>query len=73
MLRHTSTTDAPWHDVPADKKWFTRLVVARTIVDALEKLNPQFPKVEGAVLEELKKAKEALQSERGSNSKKNHR
>src|SRR5690606_27266237 len=43
MIRHTATPEAPWHVVPADKKWFTRLVVARTIVDKLEKLNPQFP------------------------------
>jgi PPK2 family polyphosphate:nucleotide phosphotransferase len=72
-IRHTSTPEAPWHVVPADKKWFTRLIVARTIVDALEKLNPQFPKVEGAALAELQKAKEALLAEGPIKQKKNHR
>jgi PPK2 family polyphosphate:nucleotide phosphotransferase len=64
MIRNTSSVNAPWHVVPADKKWFTRLVVARTIVDKLEKLDPQFPKVEGAALEELAKAREALLAEK---------
>lgn len=69
MIRHTSTADAPWHVVPADSKWFTRLVVARTIVEKLEKLNPQFPKVDDAVLAELKKARQALLSEPGAKAK----
>jgi PPK2 family polyphosphate:nucleotide phosphotransferase len=64
MIRNTSSADAPWHVVPADKKWFTRLVVARTIVDKLGKLDPQFPKVAGAALEELAKAREALLAEK---------
>jgi PPK2 family polyphosphate:nucleotide phosphotransferase len=64
MIRSTSSPDAPWHVVPADKKWFTRLVVARTIVNKLEELNPQFPKVDGAALEELAKAREALLAEK---------
>jgi PPK2 family polyphosphate:nucleotide phosphotransferase len=68
-IRNTSTPDAPWHVVPADKKWFTRLVVARTIVDALEKLNPQFPKLADEKLAELKKAREALLGEPGGKSK----
>jgi PPK2 family polyphosphate:nucleotide phosphotransferase len=64
MIRNTSSPDAPWHVVPADKKWFTRIVVARTIVNRLVELNPQFPKVEGAALEELAKAREALLAEK---------
>jgi len=71
MIRRTSTADAPWHVVPADNKWFTRLVVARTIVDKLEKLNPQFPKVDGAVLDELKKVRQALLSEPSAKAKAN--
>jgi len=63
MIRNTSSADAPWHVVPADHKWFTRLVVARTLVDKLEKLNPQFRKIEGAALEELAKARAALLAE----------
>jgi PPK2 family polyphosphate:nucleotide phosphotransferase len=64
MIRNTATGDAPWHVVPADNKWFTRLVVARTIVERLKGLNPQFPKVEGAALEALMRAKEALEGEK---------
>ena len=63
MIRSTSSADAPWHVVPADHKWFTRLVIARTLVDKLTQLNPQFPKVEGASLEELAKARAALLAE----------
>jgi PPK2 family polyphosphate:nucleotide phosphotransferase len=62
-IRHTSTKDAPWFVVPANKKWFSRLVVAAAMIDALERLDLQFPKVEGAALEELKKAREALTAE----------
>jgi PPK2 family polyphosphate:nucleotide phosphotransferase len=64
MIRNTATGDAPWHVVPAGNKWFTRLVVARTIVGRLERLNPQFPKVEGAALEALMQAKVALEREK---------
>ncbi len=63
MIRHTSRDAAPWFVVPADNKWFTRLVVARAIVDALEELDLSFPKVSGAALEELKKARAALTQE----------
>ena len=69
MIRNTSAVDAPWHVVPANSKWFTRLVVARAVVDRLENLNPQFPKVEGTALEELKKAREMLLSEPGAKAK----
>jgi PPK2 family polyphosphate:nucleotide phosphotransferase len=65
-IRATATPHAPWYVVPADKKWFTRLVVARAIVDTLEKLNPQFPKVNGAALDELMKVREALLAEKKS-------
>jgi PPK2 family polyphosphate:nucleotide phosphotransferase len=65
-IRATATPHAPWYVVPADKKWFTRLVVARAIVDTLEKLNPQFPKVDGAALDELMKVREALLAEKKS-------
>jgi PPK2 family polyphosphate:nucleotide phosphotransferase len=63
-IRATATPHAPWYVVPADKKWFARLVVARAIVETLERLNPQFPKVEGAALDELMKAREALLAEK---------
>jgi PPK2 family polyphosphate:nucleotide phosphotransferase len=63
-IRATATPHAPWYVVPADKKWFARLVVARAIVETLERLNPQFPKVEGAALDELMNAREALLAEK---------
>ncbi len=63
MIRATSRPQAPWHVVPADHKWFGRLVVAGAIVDALEQLDLTFPKIEGAALEELEKVRSALEAE----------
>jgi PPK2 family polyphosphate:nucleotide phosphotransferase len=64
MIRHTATPQAPWYVVPADNKWFARLVVARALVHALEGLDLAFPKVEGKALRELQKAKKALLAEK---------
>jgi PPK2 family polyphosphate:nucleotide phosphotransferase len=64
MIRNTSTPDAPWFVVPADHKWFTRMVVAGAIVQELRALNLDYPKVEGKALEELRKAKKALKAEK---------
>ena len=63
MIRHTSTAAAPWHVVPADHKWFARVVIGSTIVSALDKLDLQFPKVDAASLQEFKKVREALENE----------
>jgi PPK2 family polyphosphate:nucleotide phosphotransferase len=63
MIRHTATKDAPWHVVPADNKWFTRLVVASAIIETLESLDLHFPKVGKDKLKELAAAKQALMSE----------
>jgi PPK2 family polyphosphate:nucleotide phosphotransferase len=65
MIRATSRLEAPWYVVPADNKWFTRLVVAAALVEALDRLELEYPKVTGKALRELKKAGRALQSERG--------
>jgi PPK2 family polyphosphate:nucleotide phosphotransferase len=46
VLNHCSTAHAPWHLVPADKKWARNIAVAEAVVAALEKMNPQFPKVD---------------------------
>ena len=62
-IRHTSRPEAPWHVVPADNKRFARLVIAESIVEAMEKLDLQFPKVEDAALKELKKVRRALLAE----------
>jgi PPK2 family polyphosphate:nucleotide phosphotransferase len=45
MIRHTANDYAPWYVVPADNKWFTRLVVAQAVVDALKAMNLKYPKV----------------------------
>jgi len=45
MLSNTSTEWAPWHVIPADRKWFARLAAAAVIADTLIEINPRFPKV----------------------------
>ncbi|MBI3705364.1 MAG: polyphosphate kinase 2 family protein [Rhizobiales bacterium] len=64
MIRQTSTPEAPWFVVPADRKWFTRLAVAGALVRELEALDLEFPKVKGKALNELKKVERALKEER---------
>lgn len=60
MISNTATKEAPWYEVPADNKWFTRLAVAAGIVDALASLNLEYPKVDDKKLAELTAAKETL-------------
>jgi PPK2 family polyphosphate:nucleotide phosphotransferase len=62
MIQATSTKDAPWYVVPADNKWFSRLVISTVIVDTLESLDLSYPKVDEAKLKELKAAKKILES-----------
>jgi PPK2 family polyphosphate:nucleotide phosphotransferase len=64
MIRETSRPEAPWFVVPADNKWFTRLVVAQAVCDAMEKLDIDFPKIEGIALKELKAVRDALKAEK---------
>lgn len=59
-IRATATNDAPWYVVPADNKWFTRVVVAAAVIDALAKLDLHYPKVNAAKKKELAAAKAAL-------------
>jgi len=56
----TATEDSPWYVVPADNKWFTRVVVAAAVIDALASLDLHYPKVDAAKKEELAAAREAL-------------
>jgi PPK2 family polyphosphate:nucleotide phosphotransferase len=63
MIRHTSTQVAPWHVVPADHKWFARVVISSTIVTALDKLDLHYPKVNAATLQEFRKVRAALEDE----------
>ena len=53
LIRATATPHAPWYVVPADKKWFSRIVVAAAVHDALEKLHVAYPKVDQAKKKEL--------------------
>jgi PPK2 family polyphosphate:nucleotide phosphotransferase len=60
MVRQTATKDAPWFVVPADNKWFTRVVVAAAVIDALASLNLSYPEVGKEKLKELVAVKQAL-------------
>ena len=63
MIRNTSSPQAPWYVVPADHKWFTRLVVADAVIDALEDLQLHFPEVDEEKRKELEAARAALADE----------
>jgi PPK2 family polyphosphate:nucleotide phosphotransferase len=63
-IRATATAHAPWFVVPADNKWFTRLVVATAIVDAIERLDLSYPEVDDAKLKALAAARKALAAEK---------
>jgi PPK2 family polyphosphate:nucleotide phosphotransferase len=63
IVRHTSTEVAPWHVVPADHKWFARVVIGSAIVGALDRLDLQFPKVDKAERSEFKQVRQALLDE----------
>jgi PPK2 family polyphosphate:nucleotide phosphotransferase len=60
-IRHTATKHAPWYVVPADNKWFAHLVVAAAIVETLEGLALEWPKVDAAKRKELKAARKELE------------
>jgi len=60
MIRHTATEDAPWYVVPADNKWFTRVVVAAAVVSTLGSLDLAYPKVGPEKLKALAAARRAL-------------
>jgi PPK2 family polyphosphate:nucleotide phosphotransferase len=64
-IRATSRPEAPWYVLPADNKWFTRLVAAAALVDALDRLKLDYPKPMGAALKELEQAGKALKAEKG--------
>jgi PPK2 family polyphosphate:nucleotide phosphotransferase len=61
MIRQTATPYAPWVVVPGNKKWFARLVVAATIIDALDELDLKFPTVDGAKRRELEEGRRLLE------------
>ena len=64
VIRHTSTDYAPWHVVPADHKHVAWLVVSAAIIEALDALKLQYPKVTGKALKDQKKAERKLRAEK---------
>ncbi len=62
-IAETSTKNAPWYVIPADKKWYARLVVAQVIADTFEGLNLEFPTLEDDKLQQLEEIKKQLMSE----------
>ncbi|WP_443939087.1 polyphosphate kinase 2 family protein [Pedobacter sp. MW01-1-1] len=63
-INETSTTDAPWHIIPADKKWFTRLAISEIIVAKLKELKLEFPVLSADEQSKLQKTKELLLAEK---------
>jgi PPK2 family polyphosphate:nucleotide phosphotransferase len=63
-VRQTATEQAPWFVVPADHKWFARLVVASVIIDALERLDPTFPTINSSDRKAMKAARKELVGDR---------
>ena len=60
MIRETSCEQAPWYVVPADNKWYTRMVVAAAVIDALAELGLEYPKVDKDKMKELAATRAAL-------------
>jgi PPK2 family polyphosphate:nucleotide phosphotransferase len=63
MIRNTASEHAPWVVVPADNKWFSRLLVVATVVDALSEMKLEYPKISEGQLAELKAARKQLEKE----------
>ena len=66
MIRNTASPHAPWYVVPADNKWFTRLVVAAALIDTLADLDLAFPPLDAAKRRELAEARKILEGRKGS-------
>lgn len=62
-INNTSTKHAPWHVIPSDKKWFSRFLISEVIADALEHINPQYPKLPEEKEEILKECRKQPMSE----------
>jgi PPK2 family polyphosphate:nucleotide phosphotransferase len=63
MIRHTASEHAPWYVIPADNKWFTRLVVSQAVNEALKGMNLKYPKVSGTEKAALAQARQQLENE----------
>jgi len=64
MIRHTAAPFAPWYVVPADNKWFTRVVVAAAVIETMSALDLDYPVVTPAMKKDLTEARKALLSEK---------
>jgi PPK2 family polyphosphate:nucleotide phosphotransferase len=73
IVRHTSTAAAPWYVVPADHKWFARLVIGSVIVSTLETLDLRFPSADAASLQEFKQVRKALEGEGNGKTRKSNK
>ena len=60
MIRNTATKQSPWYVVPADNKWFTRVIVASAVIDTLANLKLSYPRVDKEKLAEIARAREVL-------------
>jgi PPK2 family polyphosphate:nucleotide phosphotransferase len=63
LIRQTATEESPWYVVPADNKWYTRVIVAAAIIDALGSLDLKYPEVGEKQLKDLAEAKKVLEAE----------
>jgi PPK2 family polyphosphate:nucleotide phosphotransferase len=64
-IRNTATKHAPWYVVPADHKWFTRLVVAAAVIDALQDLDLEYPVIDASKQHELEAVRHTLEGQNG--------
>lgn len=64
MIQNTATDYAPWYVVPADNKWFTRIVVAAAVIDTLDSLDLHYPEVDEAKRKELLVVKKTLTAQK---------
>jgi PPK2 family polyphosphate:nucleotide phosphotransferase len=64
MIQHTATPDAPWHVIPADNKWFSRIAVAEAVIDTLESLKLAYPKVDDAKAKQLAGERKLLEQKK---------
>ena len=59
----TAVPDAPWYVIPADKKWFARLLISEIVADALERLGPAYPQVDADKKKALARCRQELLEE----------
>ena len=63
MLTHTSTEWAPWHVIPADRKWYARIAAGAVIVNALMEIDPRYPTVSDETRANLQEIKQTLEAQ----------